>query len=124
MRLNEIYQTLKGDLPFYCIYIKEAHADNGWRVHENLRDEIHFDEPTTDAERTEVASVCQMTLDLQMPMLIDAIGNDIEEKYVAKPIRLYVVDRLGRIVYAGDQGPRGFDPDSWARAIKAERVKG
>lgn len=124
MRLNEIYNTYKNDIALYLIYIREAHGDDGWRVIENLRDEIHFDEPATDDERTEVAHVCQVALDLQMPTLIDSIDNDVEEKYISKPIRLFVIDRDGVIAYAGDRGPFGFDPDSWEEAIKAEIAKG
>lgn len=124
MRLNEIYQSHKDDVAMYCIYVIEAHADDGWRVYENLRDEIHFDGPTTDAERTEVAAVCQLALDLQMPMLIDSIDNDVEEKYISKPIRLYVIDRDGLVTYNGAQGPFGFDTDAWEEAIKAEIAKG
>jgi hypothetical protein len=46
-------------------------------------------------------------------MLIDSIDNDIEEKYISLPMRLYLVGADGRIVYTGDRGPFGFDPDSW-----------
>ncbi len=120
MRLNEIYDRCKGRLPFYAIYIREAHPDDGWRVPENLEQGIHHDEPTSDAERGEIAAVCRLKLDLRMPMLIDWIDNDVEEKYLATPIRLYVVDRDGGIAYAGEPGPFGFDPDSWERAIMAQ----
>ena len=57
---------------------------------------IHYDEPTTDVARTEVAAVCNLKLDLQMPMLIDWIDNDVDENYVPTPIRLYLVDITGR----------------------------
>lgn len=124
MRLNEIYNTYKNDIPLYLIYIREAHPDNGWRVIENLRDDIYYVEPVTDEERDEVASVCQVALDLQMPTLIDSMDNDVDEKYIGQPIRLYVIDRDGKIAYAGDRGPFGFEPDSWEEAIKAEIGKG
>lgn len=124
MRLNEIYRTHKDDIALYCIYIREAHADDGWRVPENLNEKIHFDEPTNDEERSEVAAVCQVSLDLQMPMLIDSMDNDVDGKYIAEPIRLFVIDRDGVVTYAGDRGPFGFDPESWEAAIKAEIAKG
>ena len=118
MRLNAIYETYKNEIAFYLVYIREAHADDGWRTPRNMQQEIHFNEPTTDEERTEVASVCQITLDLKVPMLIDSIDNDADNKYVGLPMRLYLVDREGKIAYAGDLGPFGFDPDSWEEAIK------
>lgn len=123
MRLNEIYRTYKTDVRFHLVYIREAHPDDGWRVPDNLDANIRYREPRTDAERTDVASVCQINLDLKMPMLIDSIGNDVEENYVSLPIRLFLIGRDGRIVYTGARGPYGFDPDGWEAAIKAEIEK-
>lgn len=120
MRLNAIYETYKNDVAIYVIYIREAHSDDGWRTPRNIQQKIHFNEPTTDEERTTIASVCQIELDLKMPMLIDSIDNDIDNKYVGLPMRLYLVDRQGKTAYAGDLGPFGFDPDSWEEAIKEQ----
>lgn len=120
MRLNKIYTEYKSDTQFYVIYIREAHPDDGWRVPENLKARVHYREPRTDAERTAVATVCQINLDLQMPMLIDSIDNDVEEKYVSLPMRLYLVGAHGRIVYTGERGPFGFNPDTWEEAIRNE----
>jgi len=120
VRLNQLYESYKQYAAIYLIYVREAHSDDGWRVPENLTDNIHFNEPRTDAERREVAAVCQIALDLNMPMLIDSIDNQVEESYIAKPIRLYVIDRDGRIAYNGAQGPRGFDPDMFEEVLKAE----
>jgi hypothetical protein len=102
------------------IYIREAHPDDGWRVPENLEAGIHVKEPQTDEERTEITSICQPKLDLQMSMLIDSIDNDVEEKYIALPMRLYLIGRDGRIVYTGERGPFGFNPNTWEEAIKSE----
>jgi len=120
VRLNEIYEAYKNDIQFFLIYIREAHPHDGWQTPQNLYEDIVFNEPTTDDERAEVGHACQIGLDLKYPMLIDSIDNDVDEKYVGQPIRLYVIDREGRITYAGDRGPRGFDPESWVAAIKAQ----
>ncbi len=104
----------------FVVYIREAHPDDGWRVPANLRDNIHVNEPTSDEERTAVASTCQIGLDLRMPMLIDSIDNDVEEKYVSIPMRLFLIDREGKIVYTGNRGPFGFDMVSWEAEIKAQ----
>lgn len=117
MRLNSIYDRYKDRVEFLCIYVREAHPDDGWRVPENIEAGIHFKEPTTDAERTDVAHVCQLQLDLRMPMLIDGIDNEAEESYKSMPMRLYLVDQDGLVAYTGDRGPFGFDPDSWEAAI-------
>lgn len=120
VRLNEIYQQFSDNIEFFLIYIREAHPHDGWQTPQNLYEDIIFDEPTTDDERAEVGHACQIGLDLKYPMLIDGVDNDVEEKYVGAPIRLYVIDPEGRITYAGDRGPRGFDTDSWVTAIKQQ----
>jgi hypothetical protein len=120
VRLNAIYETYKNDIAIYVIYIREAHADDGWRTPRNIQQKIHYNEPTTDDERTEVASACQLALDLKMPMLIDSIDNDVDNKYVGLPMRLFLADRDGRIAYSGDLGPFGFDSNSWEEAIKEQ----
>ena len=124
MRLNKIYQTHKDDIEFFLIYIHEAHAADGWQTPQNLYEEIIYDEPTSDDERAEVGQACQIALDLQMPMLLDSIDNDVEEKYVSSPIRLYVIDKDGILTFNGAQGPRGFDPDTWEQEIREQIAAG
>lgn len=120
MRLNEIYNNYKDQMNFLVIYTREAHPDDGWRVPQNLEAGITYLEPTTDAEREEVAVACQLNLDLKMPMLIDSIDNDVEQKYISLPMRLFLIDKDGTIAYTGDEGPRGFDTNSWEGAIKEQ----
>ena len=118
MCLNEIYNSHKEQVHFFCVYVREAHPDDGWRVPDNLDAEIRYKEPTSNDERTEVAHVCQLDLNLQMPMLIDDIDNEVEDSYIAMPMRLYLVDSSGQIAYAGGQGPFNFHPDELEAAIQ------
>ena len=119
MRLNELYRTYRDRVEFFLIYIREAHPANGWQVPNNLIEDVIYDEPTTDEERTEVASACQIALDIEMPMLVDRIDNDVEEKYVGLPMRQFLIDAGGRVVYAGDKGPFGWDDEAFEEALKA-----
>ena len=121
MRLNEIYQAHQGGIAFFLIYIREAHAANGWQTPQNLYEEIIYDEPTPADERAAVGQACQINLGLTIPMLLDSIDNDVEQKYITSPIRLFVIDKGGIITFNGAPGPRGFDPDAWEEAIK-ERI--
>tara|TARA_B100000315_G_scaffold259120_1_gene313728 strand:+ start:2227 stop:2595 length:369 start_codon:yes stop_codon:yes gene_type:complete len=118
VRLNEIYNTYKDQVEFLSIYIREAHPDDGWRTAKNVREGIRYIEPRTDDERTEIATVCQQMMDLQMPMLIDSIDNDAESKYISIPMRLYLVDAAGNLAYVGGEGPFDFKPDEFEAAIK------
>jgi hypothetical protein len=87
-------------------------------VPNNLIEDINYLEPTTDDERTEVASACQINLDLHMPMLVDPIDNDIDEKYVGIPMRLFLVDGDGKIAFAGNKGPFGWDDEAFEESLQ------
>ena len=118
MRLNELYHAYKDRVQFYLVYIREAHPDNGWQVPNNLIENIIYDEPTTDDERTEVAASCQIDLGIEMPMLIDRIDNDVDRKYVGLPMRMFLVDAEGRIAFAGQKGPFGWDDEAFEETLK------
>ena len=118
MRLNQLYTTYKDRVQLYIVYIREAHPDDGWRVPNNLIENIIYAEPTTDHERTEVASACQIALGLDMPMLVDSIDNSVDNKYVGLPMRLFLIDADGKVAFAGKKGPFGWDDEAFENAIK------
>ena len=120
VRLNDIYEAHNDNIEFFLIYVCEAHPSNGWQTPQNLYDEVVFDTPTNADQRAEIANACQIGLDLKYPMLIDNIDDEVERKYVASPIRLFVIDENGILTYAGDEGPHKFDPDGWEDAIKKQ----
>ncbi len=122
MRLNEIYDAYRNDIEFFLIYIREAHPSDGWQTPQNLYDDVIFAAPDTDDYRAEIAGVCRINQDIRLPMLLDGIDNDIESKYISAPIRLFVIDPDGRITFNGAPGPQGFDPESWAEALKAQAM--
>jgi hypothetical protein len=93
---------------FFVIYIREAHPTDEWLVESNEQDDVLYTQPTTLAERTEVASACALRLDLTIPVLIDDLENSTDRAYYALPDRLYLIGRDGRIVYRGMPGPFGF----------------
>lgn len=119
MRLNELYAKYQDKVHFYMVYIREAHPHDGWRVPNNLIENIIYDEPRTDEERTEVASACQLALDIRVPMLVDRIDNDVDNKYVGLPMRMFLVDADGKIAFAGKKGPFGWDDEAFEAALKA-----
>ncbi len=123
MRLNEIYRTYKDEVEFFCAYIIEAHPEDSvggaYRSEGNAKQGITINQPTTIDERADVAEMCALKLNLEMPMLLDDMTDQINEAYRAAPDRLYVVDAEGRIAYRAELGPRGFLPDEWEAAIKA-----
>ena len=118
MRLNEIYNVYKDQVEFLCIYTREVHPSDGWQVPDSFEAGNIVPEPVTTVERTVVESDCQICLDIKMPLLIDSIDNEVEEKYISLPMRLFVIGSDGKVIYTGGRGPREFDPDSWEANIK------
>jgi hypothetical protein len=110
VRLNNLYKR----------YGDKAHPHDGWRVPNNLIEDINYYEPTTDDERTEVAAACQVGLNLEVPMLVDRIDNNVEEKYVGLPMRQVLIDSDGKVVYIDGKGPFGWDDDAFDAALSEQ----
>ena len=55
-----------------------------------------------------------------MPMYLDCMEDEAEKKYAGWPERLYVIGTNGKVAYAGDMGPMGFNPDSWEEALNKQ----
>ena len=68
-------------------------------------------------ERTKVASTCVAELNLPMPAVIDKIDDKVNKAYKGWPDRLYLVDKVGKIAYAGGRGPFFFSCDELEDAI-------
>ncbi len=113
-----MHQAYRDRVAFLFVYIREAHPDDEWQLDSNREAEVVFAQPTTFADRREIAETCSNELALTMPCVVDDIENTVDSAYAAWPERLFVVDRDGLIAYRGAQGPFGFDPDeldAWLR---------
>ncbi len=107
-------------MKFFCVYIQEAHAVETWQVLGNVWEEIAIGQPETDDERAEIAGLCMLKLDIEMPMLLDNMENEVDAKYAALPERLYVLDADGKVFFKGVMGSRGFNVDTWLEAVQAQ----
>lgn len=117
MRLNEIAGQYRDQVDFYCVYIQEAHPQDGWQVEANIDQDIIYDQPATIEKREEIAKVCALRLNFTMPMLLDDMSNQVDRLYNALPERLYLIGADGRVLYKTVAGSHGFDPEAWAAAI-------
>jgi thiol-disulfide isomerase/thioredoxin len=117
--LEELYRFWKKDVEFVRVYVREAHpvADDQAATSTNARAGILIKQPTTFEERCTVAKRFSSTLQVQTPLVVDGIDNKVSETYSAVPDRLYVVDRDGRIAFAGGPGPFGFNPRETEQAL-------
>jgi alkylhydroperoxidase family enzyme len=83
----------------------------------NDKDGVTVAQPTTDAERCEVASKCCAALNTAVPFVVDTIDDHVGHLYSGMPDRLYLIDRDGRIAYKGGRGPFGFKPQELEQQI-------
>ena len=93
---------------FLGVYVREAHPTDGWREPGNDRVGISIPQPKFMDERVNVAQKCCARLEINMPLLVDAMDDRVGHLYSGMPDRLYVIDREGRVAYKGGRGPFGF----------------
>ena len=78
---------------------------------------IVVNDPSTTAERLDVAATCAIDLKIRIPVVVDEVSDDIARAYGALPDRLYLIDRDCRVAYQGDPGPWGFKPEELDAAL-------
>ena len=105
---------------FLVVYIREAHPEDGWVVTPNRAEGIRIQDPTTTDEREQVAETCALRLQIRMPVVADEVDDAIARAYGARPDRLYLIGRGGRIAFRGEPGPFGFRPEALEEAIAKE----
>ena len=118
--LEELAERYRDRVAFFVVYIKEAHPENGWVLSSNRDEGIALEDPTSDAERAEGAEACTVRLRIRMPVLVDAIDNEVARRYGGWPDRLYLIGRDGRVAFQGGEGPFGFKPEELEAAIESE----
>jgi hypothetical protein len=118
--LEEMAKRYAGRVAFFVVYIKEAHPEDGWVLTSNRDQGIGVADPSSDPERSDVAQMCAVRLQIRMPVLIDGIDNETARRYGGWPDRLYLIGKDGRVAFQGDEGPFGFKPDELERAIHIE----
>ena len=112
-----MYQSYRDRVAFYVVYITEAHPTDLWQVQANVRDGVLFAAARSDEERTSTAQACVRKLNIQLPAVLDTIGNQTEEAYTGWPDRMYLIDTNGRIAFKSAPGPFGFSTRDLERAL-------
>ena len=122
MGLTELYRKYGGRVEFLVVYVKEAHPTDKWWLgrsrtqtlfHELSGNPARLDvvEPVTLEQRRRVAASCRANLfDGVVPLYVDLMDDEVSRAYAAKPTRIYLIDRDGRVVYNPGIGPFGFNP--------------
>lgn len=119
-RYEEIHQALKDQINFICVYILEAHPEDGWRVPHNWDKNIYIPTPKDMDERAAVAQLCVAEEGLTMPMVLDTMEDDLLKLYAGSPERLYAIGADSIITYKSSIGPfDDEDVNAWHDALKA-----
>ena len=118
--LNALYRRFGEAVAFFVVYIREAHPEDGWVLESNRGDGILVADPQTVAERGEVAVACSLRFELELPVLIDDIDDEVGRRYGGWPDRLYLIGADGNISYQGGEGPSGFRAEELETAIERE----
>ena len=53
-----------------------------------------------------------------MPCVADTIDNAVDNLYAGWSERMFILDRDGKLAYAGKQGPWGLKPNEMERALR------
>lgn len=85
----------------------------------NIRDNVIFADPRTYEERTALAESCVRKLGINIPALVDELGDGVEKAYTGWPDRLYLIGRDGLVKFKSAPGPFGFHPAALEEAIAA-----
>ncbi|HEX7359007.1 MAG TPA: tetratricopeptide repeat protein [Bryobacteraceae bacterium] len=121
--LNRLYAKFKGQIPFYLIYIREAHTGGGWQSTRNERAGISLPPATDMTERAAHAALCVRKLHLQFPALLDNNQGSAAKAYAAWPSSAYVIGGDGRIVFRTGLTEQEFKPSQLQAAVRKASAK-
>jgi len=116
--LNRLYAEYKDRIPFYLIYIREAHPTGKWQSTRNEREEIALPAATTMNEQHDHAALCLRKLHIAYPTLLDGMNGSAGKAYAAWPSKAFLVDRQGRIVFSSGLSEFDFKPSQLEAAIR------
>ncbi len=117
--LNELSQTLGKQISFLQVYIREAHSTEQWQSTVNERDHVALAPVTSAAQKGEYAMMCQRSLHLKFPAVVDTLDDAAEKAYDAWPSRVYVLSKDGLILYSSALIEEEFDAAAIEKAVRA-----
>ncbi len=120
--LNRLYPGYRSDVPFYLIYIREAHSTQDWASTQNQREGITLNPATTMDERRDHANMCVRKLHIEFPTLLDTMNGEAEKAYAAWPSKAYLLDSHGRIVFSTGLSEQDFKPERLEAALRKVRT--
>jgi len=120
--LNRLYPEYKNDVPFFLIYIREAHSTQDWASTQNQREGITLQPAKSLDERSDHATMCVRKLHIEFPALLDTMNGGAEKAYAAWPSKAYLLDTQGRIIFSTGLGEQEFKPEQLEAALAKART--
>jgi hypothetical protein len=115
--VETLHRTYRDRADTVFVYVAEAHPVDEWQMEANEEEGVLLRQHTSLEERQEAARLTAGRLGLTMPVLVDTMDDAASVAFAAWPERIYVADPEGRIAYAGEPGPWGFEPEAAAAAL-------
>jgi tetratricopeptide (TPR) repeat protein len=98
--LKSLQHRYGARLPFFLVYIREAHSTADWQSTRNTRQDVALAPAANMDEKQHHAAACSRELHLSFPAVVDGMDNAVETAYAAWPSRAFVVGADGRILYS------------------------
>jgi tetratricopeptide (TPR) repeat protein len=117
--LKSLYQRYGSRVPFFLVYIREAHATGDWQSTRNEREGVAIAPAATIAEKQDHAAMCSRNLHLQFPALVDGMDGATEAAYAAWPSRAFVIGSDGRVRYSTRLSQQDFRAEEMEGALRA-----
>ena len=107
--MRQMSVRFKNIVNFFLIYIQEAHPAGGYAPLVG-RANFVIPAPVNFANRVAAAQHLASFEHFEFPILVDTMSDSVNSRWSAWPVRLFVVDREARVIYAGQHGPWYFKP--------------
>lgn len=107
--LTRIANRFKNFVNIVVVYIREAHPEGGYAPTPGGQRFV-VPAPFDFASRVTAARRLAADEKFDYPILVDAMDDTVTARWGAWPVRLFVINRSGKVVFAGQQGPWFFKP--------------
>jgi hypothetical protein len=115
---DTVSQFSAEDVAYLLVYITEAHPSDGWAPEKAPEDFLNaVTHARTTEDRLAAARAFAQKADVETTILVDSIDDELENRYEARPDRLYVV-KDGKIMWRGGVGPFDYDANGLATFLQ------
>ncbi|XP_052818325.1 type I iodothyronine deiodinase-like [Mya arenaria] len=109
-QFNQLVDDFAHEIDFVTVYIREAHASDGWNL---IGNKYEISQHETIDDRIEAAKLLSDS-GLRSPLFVDTMEDNAQKAYSSLPEALFVIED-GKIIFKAF-GPYAYDPSqlqSW-----------